>query len=129
MCRPPHNRESTKPIKGAVTTQNGDSPQIPHSRRSTQTAIHLPESVELLDKKGQVRRRSGMIVKTVEIVEERRTGQASKPRLNHASLVGEAGGEGITASAARSAGRARTASERWMVEGTGLSRDMTDGAG
>ena len=65
--------------------------QIPHSRRSTQTPIHLPESVKFLEKRGGWRRRSGMIVKTVEIVEERRTGQASQPRLNHASLVGEAG--------------------------------------
>ena len=91
MCRPPDNREFTKPIQSPVTTQNGDSPQIPHLRRSTQTAIHLPESVELLEKKGAWRRRSGMIVKTVEIVEERRTGQASQPRLNHASLEREAG--------------------------------------
>ena len=116
MCRPPDNRESTKPIQSPVTTQNGDSPQIPHSRRSTQTPINLPESVKFLEKRGGWRRRSGMIVKTVEIVEERRTGQkeeqdmhhnrrtgqASQPRLNHASLVREAGaGEGVAASEAR----------------------------
>ena len=42
-----------------------------------------------------------MIVKTVEIVEKRRTVQASRPRLNHASLEREAGGEGVAASEAR----------------------------
>ena len=37
--------------------------------------------------------------------------------------------EGVAASEARGAGRARTTNERWTAEGTGLSRDMTDGAG
>jgi hypothetical protein len=62
-----------KPIQSPVITENRHSSQVPHSRRSAQTAFHLPESVELPEKNGDLRRRSGMIVKTVEIVEKRRT--------------------------------------------------------
>jgi transposase len=40
-----------------------------------------------------------MIVKTVEIVEERRTGQASQPRLNHARLFVGSDRGGQTAAA------------------------------
>jgi hypothetical protein len=91
-----------KPIQSPVITENRHSPQVPHSRRSAQTAFDLPESVELPEKNGDLRRRSGTIVKTVEIVEERRTGQASQPRLNHASLEREAAlREGVAASEAR----------------------------
>jgi hypothetical protein len=61
-----------KPIQSPVITENRHSSQIPHLRRSTQNAFHLPESVELLEKRGAQRHKSGMIVKTVEIVEERR---------------------------------------------------------
>jgi hypothetical protein len=57
-----------KPIQSPVTTENRHCSQVPHSGRSAQNAFHLPESVELLEKRGAQRRNSGMIVKTVEIM-------------------------------------------------------------
>jgi hypothetical protein len=118
-----------KPIQSPVITENRHSSQVPHSRRSAQTAFHLPESVELPEKNGDLRRRSGMIVKTVEFVEERRTGQASQPRLNHASLEREAGVARRRPDVGSTMSGSGAHNERSMPEGTGSSRDMNDGAG
>jgi hypothetical protein len=117
VCRPPDNREFMKPIQSPVITENRHSSQVPHSRRSAQTAFHLPESVELLEKRGALRRRSGMIVKTVEI-EKNRTDittptQPCEPRAKNRT--------GITTATQPCESRARSRGRRRRGVGSTIS--------